>query len=97
MSKAQEGEAEKLYNSLLLKGYCVDMDKSGDKLEKKIRNAQLNGYNFTAVIGAKEVESGTISIRKRDTEKPLGLFKLKELMEMFESLQVPKSRKRLEL
>ena len=50
----------------MLEGFAVHIDNSGDKLDKKIRNAQLDGYNFTGVIGPKEVENGTITLRKRD-------------------------------
>jgi threonyl-tRNA synthetase len=33
--------AEKVYQSLLLKGYSVELDIKGDNLNKKIRKAQL--------------------------------------------------------
>jgi threonyl-tRNA synthetase len=36
---------------LLLKGYSVEMDKSGDTFNKKIMNAQKDGFNFIGVIG----------------------------------------------
>jgi len=29
----------------------VNIDNSGDQLAKKVRNAQLEGYNFIGVIG----------------------------------------------
>ena len=64
--------------------------------EKKIRNAQLSAYNYTAVIGAQEMEKGTMSIRKRGEEKSEE-FTFERLVEMFEGLRVPKSRRRLEL
>jgi threonyl-tRNA synthetase len=34
-----------------LLGYSTTIDNSGDKLDKKIRNAQLANYNFIGVIG----------------------------------------------
>ena len=49
-------------------GYAVHMDNSGDKIDKKIRNAQLDAYNFIGVVGPKEVENGTITLRRRDEE-----------------------------
>lgn len=32
---------EQVYNTLLLKGFAVSIDKSGDNFNKKIRNAQV--------------------------------------------------------
>ena len=61
---------------MLLQGYSVHVDNSGDKLDKKIRNAQLESYNFTGVVGPKEVEEGSITLRKRDVADPIGTFKI---------------------
>lgn len=44
----------------------VDIDVSGNTLPKKIRNAQIEQYNFTFVVGAKEQETRTVNIRNRD-------------------------------
>lgn len=42
---------EQVYNTLLLRGYSVSIDRSGDTFNKKIRNAQNDGYNYIGVIG----------------------------------------------
>lgn len=42
---------EEVYNTLLLKGYSVSIDRSGDTFNKKIMNAQKEGYNYIGVIG----------------------------------------------
>ncbi|KAK5081402.1 threonyl-tRNA synthetase [Exophiala xenobiotica] len=44
----------------------VDVDLSGNTMQKKIRNAQIEQYNFTFVVGAKEQETRTVNIRNRD-------------------------------
>ncbi|KAK5095099.1 threonyl-tRNA synthetase [Lithohypha guttulata] len=44
----------------------VDVDLSGNTLPKKIRNAQIEQYNFTFVVGAQEQETRTVNIRNRD-------------------------------
>jgi threonyl-tRNA synthetase len=77
-----------------LQGYSIHIDKSGDKLDKKIRNAQLESYNFIGVIGPKEVETETINLRKRDEQDPFGTFTIPEMLKMFSELTAPKSRKR---
>jgi threonyl-tRNA synthetase len=40
-------------NTLLLQGYAIEIDHSTDKLDKKIRNAQMQAFNFIGVIGQK--------------------------------------------
>lgn len=42
---------EQVYNTLVLRGYSVNIDRSGDNFNKKIRNAQIDGYNYIGVIG----------------------------------------------
>ena len=97
LGKDQQEFAEKIYNTLLLQGYSVHIDKSNDKLDKKIRNAQLDSYNFIGVIGPREVETESINLRKRDEPNPIGTFKVPELLKMFSEFTAPKSRKREEL
>lgn len=80
-----------------MNGFAVHIDSSGDKIDKKIRNAQLDAYNFIGVVGPKEVENGTITLRRRGEEEPIGAFTIKETIEMFSKFTAPKSRKREEL
>lgn len=42
---------EEVYNTLLLKGYSVSVDRSGDTFNKKILNAQKDAFNYIGVIG----------------------------------------------
>ncbi|KAI6932464.1 hypothetical protein KC355_g16199, partial [Hortaea werneckii] len=44
----------------------VDVDVSGNTMQKKIRTAQLQQYNFIFVVGAQEKEKGSVNIRNRD-------------------------------
>ncbi|KAM6995192.1 threonine--tRNA ligase 1, cytoplasmic [Tautogolabrus adspersus] len=47
-------------------GFMADLnDDQGATLNKKIRSAQLAQYNYIFVVGDKEVESGTVSVRSR--------------------------------
>lgn len=48
-------------------GIRVSVDDHSDKLGAKIRRAELDKVPYTAIIGEKEVESGTLSIRSRFT------------------------------
>ena len=44
----------------------VDVDASDRKMQKKVREAQLEQYNYILVVGAEEVESRTVNVRSRD-------------------------------
>ncbi|CAM6001885.1 unnamed protein product, partial [Sphagnum balticum] len=41
---------------------------SNDTFNKKIRNAQLDQFNFILVVGEKEAENGTVNVRTRDNK-----------------------------
>ncbi|OGE55321.1 hypothetical protein PENARI_c004G12111 [Penicillium arizonense] len=58
--------AEELQRILQGDKLNVDVDISGNTLQKKIRTGQLAQYNFIFVVGAQERESGTVNIRNRD-------------------------------
>jgi threonyl-tRNA synthetase len=79
---------------LLLQNYAVSIDNSGDQLNKKVRNAQLEGYNFIGVIGPEEVKEQSINLRKRDVNEPIGSYKIADLLKMFSELKPIKSKKR---
>ena len=49
-------------------GVRVAVDRSNEKVGAKIRNARLERVPYMLVIGAKEVEEGTVSVRHRDNE-----------------------------
>jgi threonyl-tRNA synthetase len=40
-----------------------------DTFNKRIRNAQIEQWNFILVVGAKEQENGTVAVRTRDTQQ----------------------------
>ncbi|KAI9022597.1 hypothetical protein DFJ74DRAFT_606416 [Hyaloraphidium curvatum] len=62
--------------------YFVDLDSSDNTLQKKIREAQVAQYNFMLVVGPKEVERGTVSVRTREGGN-LGDMALSEVVELF--------------
>ncbi len=61
-------------------GIRAEVDVSGDRLGKLIRNAEKQKIPVMAVIGAKEVESNSLSIRTR-TSGELGSIPVDEVME----------------
>ncbi|KAK0750449.1 threonyl-tRNA synthetase [Schizothecium vesticola] len=46
--------------------FHVDVDSSGNTLQKKIRNGQLAQYNFCLVVGDDEMKNRKVNIRYRD-------------------------------
>ena len=71
-------EAEAVTTQLAEAGVRVSLDSSSDKVGAKIRNARMERIPYMLVLGAKEVEEGTVSVRHRDKEdlgaKPLDEF-----------------------
>lgn len=47
-------------------GFEVKVDDSGESVAKKVREAQLEQYNYILTVGDKEVEEKNISVRTRD-------------------------------
>lgn len=61
--------AQKVKNRLYEAGFEVEFENDpGLTLNKKIRNAQLEQFNFILVIGEREMTSGTVNIRTRDNK-----------------------------
>ena len=78
--------AERVKNRFVLEGYYADFDNNNLTLNKKIRNAQLQQYNFILIIGEKEAASNSVNVRVRDEEKERGSIKINEFLEELKSL-----------
>jgi threonyl-tRNA synthetase len=48
------------------KGFRVEADFSGDKLGAKIRNARTARHPYMLIVGPKDAEGGSVSVRSRD-------------------------------
>lgn len=60
--------AEKLKRRLDDAGLRVELDDSSNTIGYKIRNAQTQKIPYMLVIGAKEIETGTVAVRNRAGE-----------------------------
>ncbi|KAK5268975.1 threonyl-tRNA synthetase [Exophiala xenobiotica] len=74
----------------------VDIDVSGNTLQKKIRSGQLAQYNFIFVVGAKEQETRTVNIRNRDDLETQRMGELIPLQKALERLTELRDQRRLE-
>ncbi len=61
--------AEDLRNKFKNKGFRVELDERAEKVGYKIRQAQLKKINYMLVVGEQEMESGLLSVRKRNGQE----------------------------
>ena len=73
-------------------GYRVEVDHRNEKIGKKIREAQLEKVPFMLVIGDKEAESGTVSVRHR-ADGDLGVMEIDAFMAQLKELVDTKANK----
>jgi threonyl-tRNA synthetase len=65
ITERQNEYAKQVLEKLLDAGVRVELDDRNEKLQAKIRDAQLQKVPYMLVIGGKEAEAGTVSVRHR--------------------------------
>lgn len=65
ISESQLEYAKQVKDNLELFGIRVELDDRNESIGKKIRQSQMEKVPYSLVVGDKEVESGTVSVRKR--------------------------------
>jgi threonyl-tRNA synthetase len=63
----------KLAGELRQRRIRVEVDRSGDRMQKKIRNAQLQKVPFMVIAGDRDVEDGAVSFRYRNGDQDNGV------------------------
>merc|ERR1712176_1080610 len=71
------------------KGYHADVDFSDKTMNKKIREATIEQYNYILVVGQEEEDNMTVNVRLRGQKKPVGTRSLQELLNEFEEMNSP--------
>ncbi|MHB1830199.1 MAG: threonine--tRNA ligase [Candidatus Micrarchaeaceae archaeon] len=66
ISEQTSGYAEEVYKALKGNGIRAALDVSGRTLQYKIRDAKMKEVPYTIILGKKEEEAKTVSIRLRD-------------------------------
>ncbi len=64
----QMAYAEQVRQQLVAAGLRVEIDDSRDRMQGKIRRAQLQKIPYMLIIGAKEQEAGAVAVRMRSGE-----------------------------
>ena len=71
--------AERVYKELQNENIRVEIDKRNEKLQYKIREAQVNKIPYMLIVGDKEKDNGGVSLRARK-EGDLGGVKIEEFL-----------------
>jgi len=80
VSDAQLDFAKNVVAKMQALGIRAEVDTSGDRLGKLIRNAEKDKIPVMAVVGAKEVETNSLSIRTRASGE-LGAISVDEVVQ----------------
>ncbi|HSF40247.1 MAG TPA: threonine--tRNA ligase [Thermoanaerobaculia bacterium] len=82
---------EKVRAELSAAGIRAELDGRNEKLGYKIREAQMQKVPYMLVVGAREQEDGTVSVRRRSGED-LGALPVGELLSRVRGLVAERSR-----
>lgn len=73
--------AKTVANSLKVEGLRCEIDSRSEKIGYKIRDARLERVPYILIVGEKEMEMNSVSVRKRD-EGDLGSMTVSQFVEM---------------
>ena len=82
ITDSQAEYAKKVTQTLQNKGFRVKSDLRNEKIGFKIRGHSMQRVPYLLVVGDKEIDSGTVSVRTRDGED-MGSMLLDEVVELF--------------
>ena len=71
--------AYEIKNKLEAEGFRVEVDSRSEKIGYKIREAQLEKVPYMFIVGDKDIEAGTVSVRHRK-EGDLGAMQLSDFI-----------------
>lgn len=96
ISKVFADYAQKVRDALYDAGYEAEVDNSDLTLNKKIRNAEVNQWNFIFVVGGEEKDTESVNVRIRDDPETKFKGKTRPLNEMMEKLDNLRKSKSME-
>ena len=79
---------EKVELRLKNEGFAVALDRSNFTLNRKVRNMQLENYNYAAVVGDNEIAASMLDVRTRSNER-LGKIKIEQFIGFLKSQNEP--------
>lgn len=84
ISEKQNEAAAQIHQKLIEAGIRSELDARSEKISYKIRESELKKIPYVGVIGAKEIESGTVNVRARGG-KDLGPLKVEQLIQKLQN------------
>jgi len=92
ISEKHHDTAKELHKKLIGNEYRVKMDLRAEKMGYKIREAQLQRIPYMLVIGDREVEDGTVSVRcyENGATADKGTSSVSDLLSVWETIKRPK-------
>lgn len=75
-----EEYAQKFVDSCKENGIRVELDNRSERLQAKIRDHEIAKHPYVVIVGDKEIETQTVSVRSRST-KEVGLMKSQEFID----------------
>ena len=75
------GYAREIESRMKKEGLRCETDIKGEKIGWKVRTAQMERIPYMLIVGEKEAEAGSVSVRRRG-EGDLGRMPLGQLLEM---------------
>ena len=79
ITDAQHEFANKVLTDLKAGGIRVEIDDRSEKMQAKIRDAQMQKIPYMLIIGAREVKANTVAVRQRDGQD-LGAIPISEFI-----------------
>lgn len=91
ITDAQHEYAETLAERMREEGLRVDLDSRNEKVNRKIRDAEEMKVPYMLIVGQKEVDAGTVSLRKRG-KGDIGVFQTDEVISRIKNENNDKTR-----
>jgi threonyl-tRNA synthetase len=90
ISERHNAYAQELQSQLAGEGFRAKTDLRNEKVNVKVRNAQLEKVPYMVILGDKELEHKTLAVRNR-FEGDLGTFSFEKFLELVKDLRDKKS------
>jgi threonyl-tRNA synthetase len=71
-------------------GIRVEVDASDDRMQKKVRNAQMQKVPYMLIAGEEDMNSGAVSFRYRNGEQKNGIPIAQAIEEILEAISTRK-------
>ena len=81
VSEKSEAYARSVHDDLLSAGRRVSLDAGSDRLQARIRIAAEQKIPYILVVGPRDAEAGSVSVRARGIERDLGAVPLQAFLE----------------